>query len=112
MRIVRLLMAALAVASLATMTFAGEAAKEVTVSGKLVCAKCSLHEEGMKECQNVIVATGADGKTTNYYVAKNKVATDAGHVCKGEKAVVATGKVSEKDGKTWIEATKIEPAKS
>ena len=111
MKIVRLLMALLAVASLATFTFAGEETKDVTVTGKLVCAKCSLHKDDAKECQNVIAVT-ADGKTTEYYLAKNKVSEEFGHVCKGEKNVVATGTVKEKDGKTWIEATKIEEQKS
>ena len=105
MKIVRLLLALIAVVGLATFTFAGDA-KDVTVTGKLVCAKCSLHAEGQKECQNVIVAT-VDGKETQYYVAKNKVAEDFGHVCKGEKSVVATGKVTEKDGKHWLEPSKI-----
>jgi hypothetical protein len=110
MKMFRLMMALVAVLALAGFAFAGDD-KDVTVSGKLVCAKCSLHVEGVSECQNVIQVT-ADGKTTNYYIAKNKVAEDFGHVCKGEKSVVATGKVKEKDGKTWIDATKIEEAKS
>ena len=108
MKIVRLLLALVAVVGLATFTFAGDA-KDVTVTGKLVCAKCSLHAEGQKECQNVIVAT-VDGKETNYYVSKNKVAEEFGHVCKGEKNVVATGTVTQKDGKSWIEPTKITQA--
>jgi len=111
MKIVRLLMALAAVASLATFTYAGEETKDITVTGKLLCAKCSLHKEDAKECQNVISVT-ADGKTTEYYLAKNKVSEDFGHVCKGEKNVVATGKVEEKDGKTWLDATKLEETKS
>jgi hypothetical protein len=76
-----------------------------------VCAKCTLHAEGAKDCQNVIVAT-TDGKETQYYLAKNKVSEEFGHVCKGEKAVMATGKVKEKDGKTWLEPTKMEQPQS
>jgi len=106
MKIVKLLLVAAAVVGLATMSFAGDA-KDVTISGKLVCAKCSLHADGQKDCQNVIVAT-VDGKETQYYLAKNKVSEDFGHVCKGEKSVVATGTVKEKDGKTWLEPTKLE----
>jgi type 1 fimbria pilin len=107
MKIIRLLPALVAVLALATFSFAGDEAKDVTVSGKLVCAKCSLHADGAKECQNVIVAT-VDGKETRYYLAKNKVSEEFGHVCKGEKSVVATGTVKEKDGKTWLEATKLD----
>ena len=110
MKFFRLMMALVAVLALAGFALAGDD-KDVTVTGKLVCAKCTLSADDAKECQNVIQVT-ADGKTTNYYVAKNKVAEDFGHVCKGEKNVVATGKVKEKDGKTWIDATKIEEAKS
>ena len=110
MKMFRLMMALVAVLALAGFAYAGDD-KDVTVSGKLVCAKCTLHEDGAKECQNVI-SVEADGKTTLYYVAKNKVAEDFGHVCKGEKNVVATGKVKEKDGKTWIDATKLEETKS
>ncbi|HEX4823782.1 MAG TPA: DUF6370 family protein [Candidatus Polarisedimenticolaceae bacterium] len=108
MKIVRLLLALVAIIGLASLTFAGDA-KDVTVTGKLVCAKCALKVEGQKECQNVIVAT-VDGKETQYYVAKNKVAEEFGHVCKGEKNVVATGKVTQKDGKNWLDATKITQA--
>jgi hypothetical protein len=110
MKMFRLMLALVAVLALAGFAFAGDD-KDVTVSGKLVCAKCSLHEDSAKECQNVIQVT-ADGKTTNYYVAKNKVAEDFGHVCKGEKMVMATGTVKEKDGKVWIDATKMEETKS
>ena len=110
MKMFRLLLALVAVISLAGFALAKDD-KDVTVTGTLVCAKCSLHEDGAKECQNVIAVT-ADGKTTNYYLAKNKVSEEFGHVCKGEKNVVATGKVKEKDGKTWIDATKIEETKS
>jgi type 1 fimbria pilin len=110
MKMFRLLLALVAVLSLAGFALAGEE-KTVTVSGKIVCAKCSLNKADAKECQNVIVAT-ADGKTTEYYLAKNKVTEDFGHVCKGEKNVIATGTVKEKDGKTWFEATKMEQPKS
>lgn len=111
MKMFRLLMALVAVASLATVTLAKDEAKDVTVTGKIVCAKCSLHKADAKECQNVIVAT-VDGKSVEYYLAKNKVSEEFGHVCQGEKNVVATGTVKEKDGKTWFDATKMEQPKS
>ena len=110
MKIVRLLIALLAVATLAGFALAADEATTVTVTGKIVCAKCSLHKEDAKECQNVIVAD-VGGKTVEYYLTKNTLSEDFGHVCKGEKNVVATGTVSEKDGKTWLTATKMDQPK-
>jgi len=107
MKILRLLIALVAVAALAGFAVAGEEAKTVTVTGKIVCAKCSLQKADAKECQNVIVAD-QDGKSVEYYLVKNALAEEFGHVCKGEKNVVATGTVSEKDGKTWLTATKLD----
>jgi hypothetical protein len=110
-KLLRPLVAFLAVATPAGLAVAGEEAKTVTVTGKLVCAKCNLKKADAKECQNVIVAeTG--GKAVEYYLAKNAVADEFGHVCEGDKNVVATGSVSEKDGKTWLTATKIDQPKT
>jgi type 1 fimbria pilin len=111
MKMFRLIMALLAVASFATLTLAKDEAKDITVTGKIVCAKCSLNKADAADCQNVIVAT-VDGKTVEYYLVNNKVSEEYGHVCKGEKAVVATGTVKEKDGKTWLEAEKMEQPKT
>ena len=111
MKMFRVLLAGLAIATLAGFALAGEAAKTVTVTGKIVCAKCSLQKDDAKECQNVIVAD-VDGKSVEYYLAKNALSEEFGHVCKGEKAVVATGTVSEKDGKTWLTPTKMDQPKT
>lgn len=107
MRLFRPLLVLLAVVALFVPAFAGDDAKTVTVTGKIVCAKCSLNKDDAKECQNVIVAE-VNGKSVEYYLAKNSVAEEYGHVCKGEKMVVATGNLSEKDGKTWLTPTKME----
>lgn len=89
---------------------AADSGKETTLAGNMVCAKCVLHET--KECQNVLQVQ-QDGKTVNYYLAKNDV-SDGFHdqICgtKGEK-VTATGAVSEKNGKEVLTASKIEPVK-
>ena len=111
MRLIRMLPALLAVVALVGFAFAGDEAKPVTVSGKIICAKCTMHKDDAKECQNVLV-TEKDGKTVEYYLAKNAVTEDFGHVCKAEKQVVATGTIAEKDGHTWITATKLEQPKS
>lgn len=87
------------------------AAADTTVTGTVVCAKCTLKKADAKECQDVLVVKNGD-KTTEYYVAKNDVSEKFGHTCKGEKPATVTGTVAEKDGKTWITPTKMEEKKS
>jgi hypothetical protein len=79
-------------------------ADETTVTGKVVCGKCSLKKADA--CQNVLVADGQE-----YQLAKSEAADKVGHVCKGEKNVKATGTVSEKDGKKWFTASAMEEIK-
>jgi hypothetical protein len=87
------------------------ASKEVTITGSLVCAKCTMHET--KECENV-VQVEKDGKTTNYYLKQNDVSKAAHEpICGGTpEKVTVTGTVKEKDGKEMMTPTKIEPVKS
>jgi hypothetical protein len=87
-------------------------AGEETVSGKIMCAKCSLKKADADKCQDMLVAKDADGKVTEYYLEKNDALKAYGHTCQGEKPAVATGTVTEKDGKKWLTATKIEAPKS
>jgi len=91
------------------LSLAVTAGEEIKVDGTIACAKCTLQKADAKECQDVLVA--ADGKA-EYYLVKNDVLDKAGHQCKGEKAVQVTGTVTEKDGKKWLTATKIDVAKS
>jgi Family of unknown function (DUF6370) len=89
---------------------AQDAAKAITITGNMVCGKCTLHETA--SCQNVIQVE-TDGKTVKYYLAKNDT-SDAMHedICHGEsKKVTATGTVVEKDGKEMLTVTKLEAAK-
>jgi len=90
---------------------AGEKGDSVTLEGKIICAKCALHEEGREECQNVLVVESGDSPQ-HYYLTKNTVDEDFGPVCMKEKAVQVTGTVSEKDGKMWMAASKIVSSKS
>jgi len=83
----------------------------VTLEGKIVCAKCSLHEEGRAKCQNVLVVEDGD-ETKNYYLADTEANKEFGEVCMAKKPVVVTGTVSEKDGQMWLAAAKIEPVKT
>jgi Family of unknown function (DUF6370) len=84
---------------------------EVTITGNMVCAKCTLHET--KECQNVVqVIQGTN--TVNYYLKQNDV-SKAAHdpICQGApEKVTVTGTVKEKKGKEMMTPTKIEVDKS
>jgi hypothetical protein len=85
-------------------------AKEVTITGSMVCGKCTMHET--KSCQNV-VQVQQDGKTVNYYLAENDL-SKANHkaICGGDaEKVTVTGIVKEKDGKEMLTASKIEVVK-
>jgi len=87
------------------------AAGEVTITGNMVCGKCTLHET--ETCQNVVQVT-EDGKTVNYYLKENEVSkAEHAAICKGgSEKVTVTGKVKEKDGKKTLTATKIEVVKT
>ena len=82
------------------------AADETTVTGKVVCGKCTAKKA--EACQNMIVT--ADGQ--EYWLAKSEAADKFGHVCKGEKNAKATGIVAEKDGKKWLTASALDELKS
>lgn len=88
------------------------AADETTITGNMVCGKCTLHETS--SCQNVVQVTGDDGKTVNYYLKQNSTSKDAhGAICGGgSEKVTVTGTVKEKDGKKMMTPTKIEVVKS
>jgi hypothetical protein len=105
-----LVIAALAVVLFAGVT-AGVFAEEQTLTGSVMCAKCTLKEPGAKSCQDVLVVKSGT-VTKEYYVTKNEVLTKFGHTCTGEKAVVVTGTVTEKDGKMWITPTRIDQNKT
>lgn len=87
------------------------AADEISITGNMVCAKCTLHETD--KCQNVVQVT-EDGKTVNYYLKQNDVSKDAhGPICHGDtEKVTVTGTVKDKDGKKVMTPTKIEVVKS
>ena len=102
----------LAVAVLGAPLAAQDAAAEtVSLSGKLVCAKCTLKLEGFDECQDVLVVEGEEGAEQLYFVAAPHQEGDkVEHTCRGERAVTMEGTLAAKDGKTWITPTKVEDA--
>jgi hypothetical protein len=87
------------------------AADETTITGNMVCGKCTLHETA--SCQNVVQVM--DGTNTmNYYLNQNDV-SKAAHdpICHGDtEKVTVTGMVKEKDGKKTMTPTKIDVVKS
>jgi|SRR5665213_2541034 len=107
----------LTIVLLAGLAFAGAAftasaadSKETTITGNMVCGKCTLHET--KECQNVVQVM-QDGKTVNYYLKQNDV-SKAAHdpICGGSsEKVTVTGTVTKKGGKEMMTPTKIEVVK-
>jgi Rieske Fe-S protein len=81
-------------------------AEETTLKGTMKCGKCALKKAD--KCQDVLVVSDAAGATTEYWIVKNEAAEKAGHQCQKEAAATVTGEVSEKDGKKWVTASKIE----
>ena len=104
----RIVKVGLSVALALGLAAAVNAGDEMTVSGKVKCAKCTLKKADAEKCQDVLVTTSEDGKVSEYYIEKTAAAEAFGHVCQSEKAAVVTGTVMEKDGKTWIAPTKME----
>jgi hypothetical protein len=86
------------------------AAKEVTLKGQIMCAKCELKQA--KKCTTAIVVKEG-GKEVTYYL-DDKGTKEEYHeaVCGGgRKEGTVTGTVFEKDGKKWITPTSVEYAK-
>jgi hypothetical protein len=109
MKLAGIVLAGLAAAGLFTAT-ARAADKEVTLKGKVMCAKCELKEG--KKCQTVIKVK-EDGKDVVYYFL-DKGAKEDYHeeVCGGgQKEATVVGMVTEKDGKKWVTPKKVEYAK-
>ena len=86
-------------------------AKEVKLTGTLVCGSCKLNES--KKCANVLQVKEKD-KTINYWLS-DKGSDETYHegICGGGelKNVVVTGVVTEKDGKKWVKASKVDAPK-
>jgi hypothetical protein len=78
---------------------------EVTLSGDMMCAKCSLKET--TKCQNVLKVTEG-GKEAKYYIVQNEVAKkNHGEICSGTAKATVKGKVSDEAGKKMLTASDI-----
>ena len=79
--------------------------KEVTLKGTITCAKCDL--DLVKKCATVIKVS-EDGKDVVYYLDDESGKKNHQKICKKPTKGSVTGKVSEKDGKKIVTATKVE----
>lgn len=77
---------------------------EVTMAGKIVCAKCTLKKADAKECQDVFIDARSQAE---FYIQAPHDDAGEGHQCGGEVKATITGKVTEKDGRSWIVPTKV-----
>ncbi len=82
------------------------AAKEVTLTGTIMCAKCSLKET--KKCTTAIVVKEGDKSVTYYLADKGNAESYHEKVCgTGKEPGTVTGSAFEKDGKMWVTPTKV-----
>lgn len=110
LKLVLALLTGLAVIGFTTPANAAEKAKETTVTGTALCAKCALHQGD--KCETVVKAT-VDGKEVMYHLTGKEAKMFHQNICtktEGEKVTV-TGTVTEKDGKEMLKASKIEEVK-
>jgi hypothetical protein len=112
-KLIPVLAAGLLLAFATTRLFAVDpAGKQTTITGKMVCGKCTLHLT--TECQNVVQVT-QDGKTVNYFLTMNdtsKTAHDPVCDAGNSETVTVTGTVTMKDGQETMTPTKIVVDKS
>jgi len=105
----KLIFAAFAAAALLVANTSFAADKEVTLKGEGKCAKCALKKAD--QCTNVIEVQAGDKKVV-YWLEQNDI-SKAFHknVCSDTVKMTAVGKVSEKDGKKILVASKLEVTK-
>ena len=80
--------------------------KEKKLEGKLVCTKCKLGETD--KCGHALIVKEGDKDVTYYLKDKEVMKKYHSKVCQEDKDATVTGKVTEKDGKKYIEEPKVE----
>jgi len=91
---------------LGSLLVAEDKAKEVTLKGTLMCAKCALGET--TECTTAIQVKEGDKLVTYYLDDKGAGETHHEPVCGGaKKEGTVVGTVSEKGGKKYIKPSKV-----
>jgi len=104
MRTIVTIASCLIIAAVLIIPSTAQAAKDVTLTGKITCAKCEL--KLAKECTTVIVVKEG-GKDTLYYFDEKSHKANHDAVCQTGKEGTVTGTLSEKDGKKYIAVTKV-----
>lgn len=95
---------------LASLPAIAEKAQKVDLEGTLLCAKCSLGQD-FKQCTSALVVKKGDEEKI-FYIVDNDVLEAAGKPCMDQSQAKVSGTAVEKDGKTWVTATKIEKLKT
>ncbi|MCS7016077.1 MAG: DUF6370 family protein [Gemmatales bacterium] len=102
MRLIGVAMAAIAVVILAGIGLAQD--KEVTLKGKITCARCELKKE--KACATVIVVKKGD-KDVIYYFDSESHKKYHGEICTEGKEGEVTGTLSKDNDRVVIKASKV-----
>ncbi len=111
MRLMATLLSVFALAGVLALT-AQASDKEVTLKGKIMCAKCALKMEGIRKCTTCIKVKEGDKDVVYFLLDKGNKEEYHEEVCGGgEKNGIVTGVVAEKDGKKWIKPSKVEYVK-
>jgi hypothetical protein len=96
----------LAIACMLVVGVQAQEKKEVTLKGKITCAKCELKLPDAKGCATVIVVKEG-GKDIVYYFDTKSHKENHTEICKAGKDGSVTGTVTEEKGKKTITATKV-----
>ena len=78
--------------------------KEITLRGKITCAKCDLHKD--EDCATVIVVK-EKGKDVVYYFDEDANKEYHKKICRAPILGTVKGKVSEEDGKMIITVSSV-----
>ena len=84
--------------------------EEKELKGTACCAKCELKDKDFPKCQTVLTVK-EDGKDVKYYFDAASEKKHHSDYCKGKHEITVKGKVTEKDGKKWVDVTSIEKKK-
>ncbi len=108
MKRVRNVCVSLTLLAVLAVSAAAAADKEVTLKGKISCAKCELKLKGVRKCQTVIQVQEDGKEVTYFFLDKGNQEEYHEAVCGGgKKDGTVTGTISEKDGKKWIKPSKV-----
>jgi hypothetical protein len=86
-------------------TRAEDKKEEKTLKGTITCGKCDLKES--EKCHTVIKVKDGDKEVVYWFTGKN-IKKNHADICQGAKQGSVTGTVSEKEGKHYVDVTKVE----